>query len=517
MGVMAQWGYCGSRSRAVLQASLSRGGSEDNRSQSKDGTNEGSGVLAGDRVAAREDFPSTDQNARSCADRHCLCRLLGLARNVSLFSLLIAYCSPGVAVGQLLSERGRVVEESIAEGSEALRQTIIQTVAEAGGNVREDAIHLAVGFSTGHFGLDPLHAEGCRLIARRLADQLLWPGDRFSVFAWEFGIWDHRPGNNWGIRVDGTGEDVIRDFNDILPRTPSSESVGGHDTELTIVQAVDRLGDRNVVLVLLTNSVASVRGRAEQSLLGENDRSFVDRMGRLLRAPSVNRAGASLVLTFRIELPDGRVTDRTAEALVLVSKPFVGSRLSTTRPDQVTRSSAEPKDPVRPSEIPPPPCPETRLPVFVIVALLLLGGLVVAMLIPGLRDSIVQWISSVTSAKHWKLTLDGALVNTDGKVKDDILRTLVGEGLADKSDSNIVLRGMPKEEFLVIRYAGAGRLDLEAKPAVKSWEIGDEAVAGKSYQIRGEGVYRLTIRAAGEKDGVPGEQRQTVELELRRE
>ncbi|RMG25364.1 MAG: hypothetical protein D6724_04275, partial [Armatimonadetes bacterium] len=261
-------------------------------------------------------------------------------------------------VGQSTEERGRIDPQSAERAADSVYDLIRSTVEKAGGDLSRDSIHLVFGFSTGHFAKDPLRAEAARMTAQNLADRLLVVGDKFSVFAWEMDLWEHTLEPHWGVEVTSNGPEVVTTFSNVLPLSPMKGSVGGHDTEHAIVEALDRLsGDGNVVLVLLTNDAASVVGRAGQRLIGSNDPRYREWMGRVERAPSVNEGGASIVLNYTAYLPTGGAVERTVEAIVLARKPFVAAPLSEPRPDRVIRTAAAEPEP-EPAPAEPEPVPE---------------------------------------------------------------------------------------------------------------------------------------------------------------
>lgn len=412
----------------------------------------------------------------------------------------------GTATAQTAEERGRVDESSAARAADELYAVVREAVGAAGGDLTRESVHLAVGFSTGHFGTDPLQAEGARLTARLLADRLLVPGDRVSIFAWELGIWDHASQNTWGLGVDDLSNSIVRRIMDILPLSAVRQSPGGHDTELAIVQALDRLSsENNVVLVLLTNSAASVKGQPDQVLIGQNDPRYRDWLARVHRAPGVNRAGASCILTYRVELPDGRIVGRTAEAIVVVSNPFSGTPLAEPRPDRVVRT-AEPSAPEAPSESPPKTQPESSSPpswLATMIALVIGIAFVVGIAVAFLRRA----------REGLTLIVEDRYVESGGKEGQGVLR-ITGDGAG--VEGALLRPGMPPVELFQIKCLEPRKLQVKRTDDVKSWRVNRMPVQGSEYRISEEGTYEIEYEVQINEHGVPTSKTDKLKIEAQR-
>lgn len=418
-------------------------------------------------------------------------------RGMRLAAALVVYfgLAGGLADGQTVDERGRVDEATAIRAADHLYGVLRDAILSAGGRPADQAVHLVIGFSTGHFADDPLQAEAARLTARHLADRLLVPGDIVSVFAWELGIWDHSAEGTWGVQVRDSSVSFINRVTDMMPLGPAKGSEGGHDTELAIVEAFDRLGhEGNVVIVLLTNYAASVRGRPDQALIGPNDPRYLESMARAYRAPSVNRAGASAVLDFQVELPDGRRVNRTAEAIVVVSKPFSGPSLSTPRPDRVSRT-AEQSPAVDQNEG---------------------GGWVVGVILGLLALGIVGYVWwTLQKARKLVLRVNEQYVETNDTEPGQTLRRFVGEDFGTTDDRTIVLRSMPGDEFLKLVCLGRGKgFRLEKTPEVTEWSVNGVPVNGDRYVLSSPNTYEVEVRTRVNTSGVPEDRKCKVTLEL---
>ncbi|WP_221091515.1 hypothetical protein [Deinococcus aquaedulcis] len=218
-----------------------------------------------------------------------------------------------------------------------LTQAITEAVSEAGGNLDSQQLHLVFAFSTGHFAKDPLMAEAARVIASNVAEQHLVNGDQLSAYAWEMTVWPHK-GQALNPFTVGSDRAALRaSFQDLWPRSAQAGSEGGHDTEAAITQLTQTLGDsRNAVLVLLTNSAASVAGTQAQRTIGENDPAYLSALEQWTRVRTSNTTGASLQLGIRDDQPN-----RTFDAVIVVPKAFEGAALSGSREDLIRTQTAE--------------------------------------------------------------------------------------------------------------------------------------------------------------------------------
>lgn len=433
-------------------------------------------------------------------------------REMRLAAALVVYfgLAGGPSEGQTVFERGRVDEATAVRAADHLYGVLWDAILSAGGRPADQAVHLVIGFSTGHFADDPLQAEATRLTARHLADRLLVPGDTVSVFAWELGIWDHSIESTWGIRVRDSSVSVTNIVTDMMPLGPAKGSEGGHDTELAIVEAFARLGqEANAVVVLLTNSAASVRGRPYQSLIGPNDPRYLRSIARAYRAPSVNRAGASAVLDFQVELPDGRRINRTAEAIVVVSKPFSGPSLSTPRPDRVSRApeqsagGAQNEAAAREDGTGRTTGSGSGWWGLIVLVTIVLVTIVVYLLWSHLKGGQLA------------LRVNGEYVETQGTEPGQALRRFVGEGFGTTDGRTIILRSMPGEEVLKLVYLGRGKgFRLEKSPQVTQWSVNGVPVNGDRYVLGSPNKYEVEVRTRVNTNGVPEDRTCKVTLEL---
>jgi hypothetical protein len=151
-----------------------------------------------------------------------------------------------------------------------------EEVRRSGGDIDRDRYHFVIGFSTGHYGTDPVHAIAMRRIAFSLLNNTFAPGDRVTPVAWEMSVWDT------GQTIKLTDDPQTRAaFVDAVPYAPAEGSRGGHDTERalyeTLTKSVTQGDARSTILLLLTNTNQSqgpTGTRAE--LFGANNRRLAD-------------------------------------------------------------------------------------------------------------------------------------------------------------------------------------------------------------------------------------------------
>jgi hypothetical protein len=164
----------------------------------------------------------------------------------------------GISFGQVLGE-SQLDQMSVERVAEELQELITAAVAQSGGDVDVQHLHLVFGFSTGHFGIEPIRAQAARQTAVELVDSFLIQGDEVSTYAFEISVWAH-PGqerNPFTIPSDHGTEKLA--VVELLPITPEAGSMGGHDTELSIVQIAENVDmDTGPVLILFLNRAASI-------------------------------------------------------------------------------------------------------------------------------------------------------------------------------------------------------------------------------------------------------------------
>lgn len=151
-----------------------------------------------------------------------------------------------------------------------------EQIRQSGGDIDKQRYHFVVGFSTSHFGSDPVNAIAMRRMAFGLLNNTLAAGDRVTPAAWEMEVW------NVGEPITLTGDTQTRaQFVNSVPYAPGEHSRGGHDVERslydTLQKAVPKDETASTIILLLTNSNQSQipRGTREK-LFGANNRQLRD-------------------------------------------------------------------------------------------------------------------------------------------------------------------------------------------------------------------------------------------------
>lgn len=151
-------------------------------------------------------------------------------------------------------------------------QWLKEQVKASGGTFDTERYRFVIGFSTGHYGSDPVHAIAMRRLAFSLLNNTMAPGDQVVSGAWEMAVW------KVGDDISLTDDPKTRaEFVNAVPYAPMSGSQGGHDTERalydTLQQAVPKEKAPHTVILLLTNSNHSMvpTGSKNVRLFGANN------------------------------------------------------------------------------------------------------------------------------------------------------------------------------------------------------------------------------------------------------
>ena len=189
--------------------------------------------------------------------------LYALRAGIALLAAL--HCGaavPGRAQDVNPQDYTRITQVPRAEMDAWLRKE----VANNGGNWDKDRYHFYIGFSTGHFGQDPVHAIGMRRVAFSLMNNSLAVGDRVTPIAWEMTTWNVSPS------IALTDDPASRmEFVNRVPYAPHAGRQGGHDIERvlyeTITKSIPAEEAHSAVVLLLTNSNASQSPTGERASL----------------------------------------------------------------------------------------------------------------------------------------------------------------------------------------------------------------------------------------------------------
>ncbi|MFC4452350.1 hypothetical protein [Deinococcus sonorensis] len=258
---------------------------------------------------------------------------------------MLLLLSMGLASAQSTQGKPELDRASLQAGTAQLVQTIERAVAENGGDLNRQNVHLVIAFSTGHYKTDPLGAQAAREVATRLVSSFTVPGDRVSSRAWELDTWSTRDPASLSIPItQDRAADQARAAS-LWPTTLAVGSLGGHDTERAATSlAKEFANDAGTVLVLLTNTAASVGASgANAKLMGANAPEYLDMLKHWTRVQGT-QDGATMNLPYLVHVP-ARDIQGQMQAVVFVPKTFTSASLTSPRPDLLKSVSAAPAKP----------------------------------------------------------------------------------------------------------------------------------------------------------------------------
>lgn len=368
----------------------------------------------------------------------------------------------------------------VQSSADGLYSAVEQAVSAAGGNLAEQHLNLAIGFSTGHFASNPGMAEAARAITTALVDAHLVQGDTVRAYAWEMNVWPHRGSTLNPFLVPGSapGSPGKSDVNRLWPRSTQNGSQGGHDTERAAVEMAQTLAPADgSVMVLLTNTAYSIASKTQKPI-GDSDPEFTALLTSFKRLPAQNSSGASVALPFT-ELTTGR--ERSLDAVILVPTAYQAAPLDAPR-GTLLAGAADAA----------PPGPSRPLWPWILVGLAALGGAAYFLLRPrpgspsgkvpsrkggaalGLDVEGQPFVLATAPAKPLSIRLvrqgyaaadERTAVLGDSRLPT-VLATLeqVKQGFEIKPEKNVKLtaiNGQPVTKLLVPLQAGSYRLDFK--------------------------------------------------------
>lgn len=227
----------------------------------------------------------------------------------------------------------------VSRAADQLYTTAKQAVQNAGGNLEQQHAHWVFAFSTGHFSKDPAMAEAARAVAARVASEHLAAGDQVSAAAWEMTPWTYAGSAAGPFTVPADRTALNEKLQGLWPLSPKAASIGGHDTERAIAELTSQYGEEaDAVLILLTNTAASVSATREQQPIGQNAPSYQKALNTWRREGAQSASGASVTLQFAVQ---GK-GPRTLDAVIVVPRAFSGAALPVARDMAVPASGGLP-------------------------------------------------------------------------------------------------------------------------------------------------------------------------------
>jgi hypothetical protein len=147
---------------------------------------------------------------------------------------------------------------------------------ESGASVNQGKYRFIIGFSTGHFNTDPVHAIAMRRLAFSLLNNTFALGDNVQAAAWEMDVWKCTPS------ITLTDDPASRqEFVNNVPYSPEAGSRGGHDIEKTLYDLlklqINASDAPHTAIILMTNSDESQSPSGTQvRLFGANNPLLLD-------------------------------------------------------------------------------------------------------------------------------------------------------------------------------------------------------------------------------------------------
>lgn len=273
----------------------------------------------------------------------------------------------------------RLNTDSISTAEQRLQSEILDAISQRGGDLSQQHVHLVLAFSTGHYAQDPSAALAARELGWQLVKNVLVPGDRLSVAAWEMNLWKRSETPLVLTQAELSNEKAVRD---LFPLTSRPNTQGGHDTERTIADLAEYAGEfkSNTVMVLLSNSAASVAPAGERTV-GSDDGRYQAALTDFERLASTAASGASLQLPYTVTLTDGQTRERVMDVVLVVPRAFTAAALTSPRFE-------------RPNETPPGGGPTVNPVPFIAILVVLAAAFLIWRLLKGGKTAQVMRLGS---------------------------------------------------------------------------------------------------------------------------
>lgn len=336
-------------------------------------------------------------------------------------------------------------ETDVAEGARRVWAFVEQEVTRSGGNLERQNLRFIVAFGTSYFKSDPLRAQAARALAAELVRNGLAPGDTLEVYAFEYGVWAHRPEGAARLSVTGKNQSLGALLEGLFPTTPQQGSLGGQDPEQAIVDLLDAVGSNRDAVVLMISNTAAPLARPGITLMGSNGAEYLKALEGWRRVPGT-KDGASLEVAYSVERKDQVVAQHKLDLILLVPVSFNGAPLAEPR-CQLLGTCVSPQD----------PAPEDQRPkrgsFAPVVGLLVLALVVLA---------AVFLAPKFLRPHRYVAEVEGVRLSLGGLEPGQALGTLVGRGFqGEVTGHKWVLRNAPPAEIARLIKDGHG-LKVEA-------------------------------------------------------
>lgn len=320
---------------------------------------------------------------------------------------------------------------SVERAAQDLEQIVRDAVMAAGGDPEQQRLHFVLAFSTGHFSSDPLRAQASRLTSLELVERMLLRGDAVSSYAFEMDVWDHPRGRNNPFTIPDDFGITAEGLLNLLPMTPRTGSLGGHDTERAVTAiATDLSLGSGPVMIVFTNRAASLSTQEGVQLLGENSPEYQAFLANWLRLDQVNPTGASYELVYDVRLPDGELVTRTSDIVVYVPHAFRAPPLATgTRSERLRDFAAIEPDAVAPASdaLAPVPTPDPSEEAEAAPQKLSPFAFILILAVLGVAAFLAWRHFSSVNALPSAVRLNGTRYDLESRDVDDLICEVVGK------------------------------------------------------------------------------------------
>lgn len=352
-------------------------------------------------------------------------------RRVTVSALSVALLL-GSAAAQDTQGKPELVRDSLSPAVDQLIAQIQKGVQQSGGDLERQQAHWVMAFSTGHYKADPLGAQAAREVATQLVDRAAVQGDQVSARAWEMDVWEYR---NPASLTFNIGQDAAGDREQVAalwPTTPEAGSLGGHDTERVAATLTGEFNDPSTILVLLTNTAASV-GASSSELLGTSAPEYQQVLQGWTRLQGT-QDGATVNLPYTVKSPTGELQNQL-QAVVFIPKTFTGASLAQPRSELLKAGPAAAQEAQKPANAGP-------------VLGLLLGALVLGALAFFGR-------SLLRGGSRGSLDIEGTTFSLRDLRAGQPFAVIAGPGyVAENGRSPVLIPGFPPEAVAEISLKG---------------------------------------------------------------
>jgi hypothetical protein len=394
--------------------------------------------------------------------------------------LLFLSCLPGGAYAQSWVPD----ENSVLKAATEIRAEIIKQLSSSGVDLETCHLNLAIGFCTSPFLKDPASAAFARAVASSLVEMTLVNGEEVGGYAWEFGVWDQKAGQPRTLLYDRSSRS-IKKCTDLWPLTAQSGSTGGHDTERSIVEICGLVNQQRTVVVLLSNSAATVDGAI--SGIGENASAYLTTLRSWNRVGAKNKSGASMDVKF-LARSDGYPTQERKLDVVLVipkswqSLPLEGGTRTEQLKAPLDNVVALPEKVV--AEKP------SAFPWIIVLIPAIVAGIFAASKLLGPRGSVF-------------LRIEDRSFNLKDILPGDLVCRVVGKGFGVITSQDVMTPNAPPIVIAELFKRSDGSVEVEPSGRLNSVNGIEKNLERGRFPLPPKGEVLLVLDGSVSREGLP--------------